>query len=236
MKYFHLLVTRAFGVVVTHRVRCFVMRRAAVRFPARPIPFTKIPTPLASPCHPPASTISCHRPTLPFHMARPKPSYERSVSGFWPKPHPRPRIGERAAPPAPPCHSPAPTTSHHRPTSPFYGARPKPSYECSVSRFWPKPCPLPSHWQTCSPPAVSMPSTCTNNLPSSPHTIVSHGTPETESPLSVFGCFDPHSSLSHTRSLTTTTTLSTAPQHLSPLPSMAICTDTEPLHSVFGFL
>ena len=44
LKYFHLLVTQAFGVVVTHRVRCFVMRRAAVRFPARPIPFRKIPT------------------------------------------------------------------------------------------------------------------------------------------------------------------------------------------------
>ena len=44
LKYFHLPVTRAFGVVVTHRVRRFVMRRAAVRFPARPIPFTKIPT------------------------------------------------------------------------------------------------------------------------------------------------------------------------------------------------
>ena len=47
LKYFHLLVTRAFGVVVTHRVRRFVMRRAAVRFPARPIPFTKIPTGVA---------------------------------------------------------------------------------------------------------------------------------------------------------------------------------------------
>src|SRR6267154_5166738 len=85
-------------------------------------------------------------------------------------------------------------------------------------------------------PAASMPYTCTNNLLSLPHTIVPHGTPETESPLLVFGFFDPHSSLSHTCSLTTTTTLSTAPHHLYPLPSMAICTDTELLHSVFGFL
>src|SRR6267154_1939781 len=53
-------------------------------------------------------------------------------------------------------------------------------------------------------PATSMPYTCTNNLLSSPHTIVPHGTPETESPLLVFGFFDPHSSLSHTRSLTCT--------------------------------
>ena len=44
LKYFHLLVTRAFGVVVTHRVWRFVMRRAAVQFPAWLIPFTKMPT------------------------------------------------------------------------------------------------------------------------------------------------------------------------------------------------
>src|SRR5882762_6149017 len=120
-------------------------------------------------------------------MARPKLTYKRSVSGFWPKPHPWPRVGKHAAPPTPPCHPPTPTTSHHHPTPPFYAAQPKPSYECSVSGFWPKPCPLPSCWQTCSSPATSMPSTCTNNLLSSPHTIVSHGTPKTESPLSVFG-------------------------------------------------
>ena len=44
MKYFHLLVTQVFGIVVTHQVQCFVMRRAVVQFPAHLIPFTKIPT------------------------------------------------------------------------------------------------------------------------------------------------------------------------------------------------
>jgi hypothetical protein len=91
--------------------------------------------PLASPCHPPAPTISRHRPRPPFHTARPKPSYKRSVSGFWPKPHPRLRIGERAVPPAPPCHPPAPTISHYCPTPPFHTSRPKPSYERSVLVF-----------------------------------------------------------------------------------------------------
>src|SRR6267154_1093212 len=62
--------------------------------------------PLASPCHPPAPTISHHRPTLPFHTAHLKLSYKHSVSGFWPKPHPRLRVGESAVPPAPPCHHP----------------------------------------------------------------------------------------------------------------------------------
>ena len=97
--------------------------------------------PLASPCHPLAPTISHHRPTPPFRTARPKPSYKHSVSGFWPKPHPRLCIGKRAAPLASPCHPPAPAISHHRPTPPFRTARPKPSYKCSVSGFWPKPHP-----------------------------------------------------------------------------------------------
>ena len=130
-------------------------------------------------------------------MARQKLSYECSVLVFWPKLQPRPRVGERTAPPTPPCHPPTPTTSNHCLIPPFYAAPLKPSYECLVSGFWHKPCPLPSCWQTCSPPTTSMPSTCTNNLLSSPHTIISNGTPETESPLSVFGFFDPHSS--HTR-------------------------------------
>jgi hypothetical protein len=72
---------------------------------------------LASPCHPPAPTISCHHPTPPFHTARLKLSYECSVSGFWPKPHLQLRVGKCAVPPAPPYHPPAlpsPIISPHR--------------------------------------------------------------------------------------------------------------------------
>ena len=178
------------------------------------------------------STHTHHFPSSP-HMAYSKPSYKRSVSNFWPKPHPWLHIGEHVALLVPPCHSPAPTTSRHCPTPPSHAARLKLSHERSVSGFWSKPSPPVSCWQKHSPPATSMPFTCTNNLPSLPHTTISHGTPETESPHSVFGFLDPHLYLSHTHSLTTTTTLSTAPHHLSSLPSMAICTGTE---LVFGFL
>jgi hypothetical protein len=44
-----------------------------------------------------------------------------------------------------------------------------------------------SRWRTRSPPGVSMPSTRTHHLPSSPHTAVSHGTPETELQTLGFG-------------------------------------------------
>ena len=195
----------------------------------------KCAVPPVPPCHPLAPTISHYSPTLPSHTACPKPSYKHLVSSFWPKLYRRLRVGEHAIPPAPPCHPLAPTISHYRRTLPFHMACPKLSCECSVSGFWHKPCPLPSCWQTCSPPTTSMPSTCTNNLLSSPHTIISNGTPETESPLSVFGFFDPHSS--HTRAASPPQP--PCPQHstTSPrCPATAICTDTEPLHSVFGFL
>ena len=94
--------------------------------------------PLASPCHPPAPTISRHCPTPPFHTACPKPSYKHSVLGFWPKPQSRLCVGECAVPPAPPCHPLAPTISHYRPTLPSHTARLKPSYKHSVLGFWPK--------------------------------------------------------------------------------------------------
>ena len=41
----HLLVMQVFSVVVNTPSSALVMRRAAVQFPAHPIPFLKIPTP-----------------------------------------------------------------------------------------------------------------------------------------------------------------------------------------------
>jgi hypothetical protein len=64
---------------------------------------------------------------------------------------------------------------------------PKPSHAHSISGFWRKSRPLASHWRTHSPPAASMPSTCTHYLLAPPHTTVSHGVPETEPRTLSFG-------------------------------------------------
>jgi len=107
---------------------------------------------LPPPCHQPALTTPKHHPRPLFYMARLKPSYEHSVSGCWPKPHPWPCIGKCTAPPWPPCHKPTLTTTQHHPMPPFHMACPKLCYEHSVLNFWPTPH-LASHWQMCSPPS-----------------------------------------------------------------------------------
>jgi hypothetical protein len=59
-----------------------------------PAPWPRIgehAAPLLPPCSQHAPTSSQHHPTPLFHMAHLKPSHERSVSGFWPKPPPPPR-------------------------------------------------------------------------------------------------------------------------------------------------
>src|SRR6267154_3540374 len=64
------------------------------------------------PCHTPAPTTFCHRPTPLFHMAHPKLSHPSWFSGFLtPTPPSRTRT---ASPPLPPC-PPPPTTSTHCP-------------------------------------------------------------------------------------------------------------------------
>src|SRR6267154_2580490 len=93
------------------------------------------------------STCTYHLPSSP-HTTISHGTPETELRTLSSKPQPWPRVGERAVPPTPPCHPPAPTTSHHHLTPPFYAAWPKLSYECSVSGFCHKPCPLPSHWQT----------------------------------------------------------------------------------------
>src|ERR1700692_4861520 len=49
---------------------------------------------------PPTPTTPQHHPTLPFHTARPKPSDERPVSVFWPKPRPLASRWRTRSPPA----------------------------------------------------------------------------------------------------------------------------------------
>jgi len=59
--------------------------------------------------HSPMSATSLHHPTPPIYTARPKPSHHGSVSGFWPKPHLPPHVGECTAPlPLPPHPCPPP--------------------------------------------------------------------------------------------------------------------------------
>jgi hypothetical protein len=100
---------------------------------------------------------------------------------------PRPRVGKRAAPLPHQCYLPAPTTSQHRSTLPFHMARLKSSHECLVSGFWPKTCSPASCWRMRGAPAATMASTCTHHLTTSPHTAVSHGTPEIKPRILGFG-------------------------------------------------
>jgi hypothetical protein len=113
--------------------------------------------PLAPPYYPPAPTTSRHCSTSPFHTARPKSSYKRSVLGFGPHPaSPASRWRMRRSPPSPPCHPPAPSTSRHRSTPPFHTARPKSSHKCSVSGFGPNTTPWPRVGERTAPiPAAS---------------------------------------------------------------------------------
>jgi hypothetical protein len=100
-----------------------------------------------------------HRPPLPFHTARLKPSHSGSVSHFWPKPTPHLVFRKRATPPPPPprtCHHPTPT---HRPALPFHMVHLKPSHVSSVSVSWPKPAPRLA-FREC---ATSPPPPCTRH-------------------------------------------------------------------------
>jgi hypothetical protein len=81
-----------------------------------------------------------HRPPLPLHTVRPKPSHIGSVSTFWPKPVPGLAFRERTTPPSPPPPTHHHSTPPHCPPLPLYTARPKPSYISLVLVFWPKPC------------------------------------------------------------------------------------------------
>ena len=165
-------------------------------------------------------------------MARPKLSYKRSVSGFWPKPHPWPCVGKRAVPPVPPCHPLAPTISHYRPTLPSHTAHLKPSYKHSVLGFWPKPHPQLRIAEHAIPPAPPChpPAPTTSCHRPTPLFHTAHPKPSHPSRFSGFLTLTPPS---HTHAASPPQP--PCPQH-SPLPSMAICTGTEPLHSVFGFL
>jgi hypothetical protein len=60
------------------------------------------------------------------------------------------------------------------------------------SSFWPKSRLLASRWRTCSPPAASISSTRTHQLPASPHIAVSHGVSETELRTLGFRFFGPN--------------------------------------------
>ncbi|KIM73420.1 hypothetical protein PILCRDRAFT_15220 [Piloderma croceum F 1598] len=125
-------------------------------------------------------TTSPHLPPLLFPMARPELSSNGPVSGFWPKPLPEPRVSNRTAtplPPPPPHHS---TTPPHRPPLPFHMARPKPSYNSSVSRFWPKPPPRALCFQPNGHTTTTTTTTPSHHPSTSSPAAVSHGVPKTE--------------------------------------------------------
>jgi hypothetical protein len=127
--------------------------------------------------HPPPHNITPHRRFTRHAQNR---ATNARFQFFGPNPARQPRVGERMGPLLPPRHQPAPTTSQHHPTPPFHTARPKSRHERSVSGFWPKPRSPASRWRTHEPPAAATASTCTHDLPASPHAAVSHGTPETD--------------------------------------------------------
>ena len=182
--------------------------------------------------HPPSPIIVPHR-----HFTRHFQNWATNARFWFFDLNPNPSLA--LANTQPPDTSMPSTRTHNLPPSSH------PSILCHMAEielwmldfgFLAQTCPLPSRWQMCSPllPPCHPPAPTASCHCPTPSFYMAH--PKLSHPSPVSGFFDPHSSLSHTCSLTTTTTLSTAPHHLSPLPSMAICSDTEPLHSVFEFL
>ena len=86
-------------------------------FGPKPAPWPHVverATPQPSLCHFPTPTTSQHHHLTLFYTAHLKPSHDSSDLGFWPKSHPRPLIGEGAAPAAASMPS---TRTHHLPLS-----------------------------------------------------------------------------------------------------------------------
>ncbi|KIM72924.1 hypothetical protein PILCRDRAFT_15690 [Piloderma croceum F 1598] len=105
------------------------------------------------------------------------------VGRFWvfdPKPTTPACAAQHATPPPPSPHPPHPTTSPHRPPLPFHTVRPKPSYNSSVSRFWPKPPPRASRFQPNGHTTTATTTTPSHHPSTSSPAAVSHSVPETE--------------------------------------------------------
>jgi hypothetical protein len=116
--------------------------------------------------HPPPLTITPHR-SFTRH-----PQNRATNARFWvfgPNPAPRPRVGKHTAPTPPPCHQPAPTTSHHHPMLLFYMAPLRLSH---------KPHPPTSHWRMRSTHAGHKTASTTSH-----HHPAVTGPPEVSDPL-----------------------------------------------------
>ena len=100
-----------------------------------------------------------HSPTPPFYQVGPKPSHNRSVSGFWPKPHPSASHWRTHCPPGTFV---IPTCTHHLLEAPYIAisrGMPETKPRLLGFGFWPKPRPQPRIGERIAHPHLLPPGT-----------------------------------------------------------------------------